>query len=384
MTLKFFNFINNLNILNNKESAVYCKYVNDSLIFDSDNSVKLCPLSDFGMIRKNFNGIWLDIDEITAVKSKCIDKLSNVNSKYMDNVPEMNLECTDENLALKSKNINESKNEKIPCVDCMYFQTTGEKTDKTIKSYKSVSTVKQAKAFKYLYLSQWKNCYLNCSYCTKPKQNDLIAANHYDILPSIQRLIDNKLINKKTKIIFECGDACIHPEFDKILFFFINYEMEDIEIHTPAMRYCESISEAIAKNIGKVIVSFDSGCPYIYEKIKNVNKFDIAVCNLKRYLSYQEPDEKRVLLKYVIIKGVNDNKKEILDWFMLAGDFGVKKLVLDIEYNFFEEIRHNIPYYIKELLVFAVNISVYNNLEIEFYDRVNILYKSFNKDEIKD
>lgn len=336
MTANFFNFIGKLN---NKKSGIYCKFVNDSIIFDSDNSIKLCPLSDFGVIKKNFNGIWLNTDEISSVKTSCIKEMQN--------------------------HINEP-----PCNDCIYQKADMQEENNH--------------AFKYLYLSQWKNCYLNCSYCTKPKQEDLIAAKHYDILPSIQSLIDNKLIDRKTKVIFDCGDACIHPEFDKILFFFINYEMEDIKVHTPAMRYCESVSEMIAKNIGEVIVSFDSGCPYIYEKIKGINKFDIAIYNIKRYLSYQEPGQKRVILKYLILKGINDNKKEILDWFMLARDLGVKKLAVDIDNNFFDEIRYNIPYYLKDLLVFTRNISAYNDLEIEFYDKVNILYDSFNKEEIKD
>jgi len=306
-------------------------------MFDSDNSIRLCPFSESSIIEKDFNGIWLDLDKISDVKQVCEKDLHNFAADSL-------------------------------CSNCIYLK----------KTYKSGNNT-----FKYLYLSQWKNCYINCSYCTKPKEEDLIAAKHYDVLPSLKKLIDAELINTKTKIIFECGDACIHPEFDKILFFFINYEMKDIEINTPALRYCESISNAIAKNIGKVIVSFDSGCPYIYEKIKGLNKFDIAVYNVKRYLSYQEPGQKRVILKYTILQGINDNKKEILDWFMLSRDIGVKKLALDIDYNFFNEIKSNIPFYLKELLVFAENMSVYNGLEIEFYDRVNILRKSFNKEDIK-
>ena len=164
-------------------------------------------------------------------------------------------------------------------------------------------------------------------------------------------------------------------KFDKILYFLINYGFENIIVNTPALRYCESISEAISKNIIRVIVPFDTGCPYIYEKIKGINKYDIAINTIKRYLSFQELNQQRVILKYTITQGINDNQKEILDWYILSRDLGVKKLLLDIDYNFLINIKNSIPEYIKELIIFAENISKYNNLEIEFSPNIDIIYK---------
>ncbi len=309
-------------ILNNKKST-FCKYLSNSLIFDCENNVKLCPYSDFADVINNFNGIWLDIDKI-----------------------------------ISSKNILLNSPREL-CKDCIFFSPSN----------------KNLKEFEEIYLLNWHYCYVNCKYCNMPKEEDLIKANHYDILPSIKNLLDKKLINKKTKIIFGCGDATVHPEFDKILYFLINYGFENIIVNTPALRYCESISEAISKNIIQVIVPFDTGCPYIYEKIKGINKYDIAINTIKRYLSFQELNQKRVILKYTIIQGINDNQKEILDWYILSRDLGVKKLLLDIDYNFLINIKNSIPEYIKELIIFAENMSKYNNLEIEFSPKIDIIYK---------
>lgn len=320
-----FNFID----LKRKKISKKCKYLSESLIFDCQNTLKFCPVSNNCIIETDFNGIWLDVDKVISTKKELLEKFDN---HILDD-----------------------------CQNCEY-----------------IADIKENKepCFKYLYLSNWKNCYINCSYCNFPKEEDLIKANHYDIFPIINQLFDKKLIDIKTKVIFECGDATIHPEFDKILYRFIHLEMKDIEINTPALRYCESISEAIAANIATVIIPLDSGCPYIYEKIKGINKYDIAVANIKRYLSFEEPSQKRVVLKYTIVSGVNDNQKEILDWFMFARSLKIKKLAIDIDLNFYNQVKNSLPQYLKELIIFATNLSDYNNIEIVFCDRVDIIYKS--------
>ena len=327
------NFFKQINKTSKTNSYKYCKFINESLVFDYNNNVKLCPLSDFGIICNKYNGIWLDIKKLNKIRSESINIINSV-------------ECP------------------ILCKNCEYYKDNKHKDNKTIK---------------YLYLSNWKDCYLNCSYCDYPKEEDLIKAEHYDIFQSIKQLIDKKLIDVNTTIIFDCGDATIHPEFDKILYYFINYEMRNIIINTPAMRYCESISEAIAKNIAEVIIPLDSGCPYIFERIKGINKFDIVISNLKRYLSFEEPSEKRVILKYTILNGINDNQKELLDWFMLARDLGIKKLTIDIDKKWYNQIKTSIPQYLKELVIFIKTMSQYNEIEIDFCDRTSFIYNTINK-----
>ena len=320
--------------LNKKPQVYSCRYIEEALYFDYKNRVRLCPYSDFGIINEKFDGIWLDVEKIEEAKKSCSERIKR--------------DCPEQ------------------CRDCYNL------SDKAIS--------KNTHELKYLYLSHWKHCYLNCVYCDYPKEEDLIKAGHYDVFPVIKQLLDSKLLTKKTKVIFECGDPCIHPEFDKILYYFINYEMEDVVINTPAQRYCESISEAIAKNIAKVIISFDSGCPYIYERVKGINKFDIAMANIKRYLEFQEPKAKKVMLKYTILNGINDNQKEILDWFIMSRDIGISKLVVDIDRNWYNQIKYSVPQYLKDLLVFVKNISDYNNTEIEFCETARAVYEKIEKE----
>ncbi len=312
-----------------------CKYIDSSIVFDCNNKVRLCPYYDIGIINEKFDGIWLDTDKVIKTKEEFVSEFKQ------NNIPENGKECF-------------NLENKLTC---------------------------NSNTLKYLYISNWQHCYLNCSYCDSPKEEDLKKVGHYDIFPIIKQLTDSKLLTQETKVIFECGDPCIHPEFDKIIYHFINYEMRNIVINTPAQRFCESVAEAVAKNIAEVIITFDSGCPYVYGLVKGSNKFDIAMANIKKYLSYQEPKEKRVMLKYNIINGINDNQKEILDWFILSRDTGIKKLVIDIDRKWYNQIKYSVPQYLKELLIFAKHISEYNNMEIEFCENALAIYKRISKEE---
>lgn len=314
-------------------SVQSCKYLCSSLIFDYQNNVKFCPYKNDFIFQKNFDGIWLDVQALNQKREQLIKDYSKGTYSTL-------------------------------CDEC---------------SFKTTKSIVEKKSIDYLILSNWKYCYLNCSYCKSPKEEDLVKVNHYDVYNAFLQLVDAGVVTQKTKIIFDSGDATVHPEFDKIMYHLINAGFENIVVNTPAMRYCESISEAISKNICELVVSFDCGCPYIYERVKGFNKFDMATANIKRYLSFQLPSEKRVVLKYTLVNGVNDNQKEILDWFMYARDLGVKKLAFDIDDSWYNQIQNFVPQYLKDLFVFVKNISLYNNIEIVFSDKIDVLYKSIKE-----
>lgn len=308
-----------------QEAQGACRHIKSSLFFDYKNRAKFCPYYDEGICAENLDGLRLDIDNIEKIRKQLIE---------------------------------------IPperCSKCRFFEPEEKK--------------KNLPPIKNLYIADWHFCYVNCTYCAYPKEEDLIKAGHYDVFPFIKELMDKKFINKKTKVIFECGDSCVHPEFDKIMFYFLNNDFENITINTSAQRYCDSIAQGIAKGIAQVIVSFDSGCQYIYNRIKRINKFDIAVNNVKRYLASQMPKKKNVIIKYNIVQGINDNKKEPLDLFIFARDLGVNKLIFDIESDFYERSLNHVPQHIREITAFIKDIARYNDYDIDFAPKLNELYK---------
>ena len=315
-----------------KNNSLICKHIKSSLFFDNQNKVRFCPYcSDFAA-DTNLDGIWLNIDKI------------------------------------EQKRLELLKVQPKSCKDCKFYETYSPK--------------KEIPQIKTLYIANWHFCYVDCVYCKSEKIEDLIKAKHYDFFPYFKELEDKKLVNKDTKVVFVCensGDCCVHPEFDKIMFYFLNSGYKNIEVNTSAQRFCDSVAQGIARDIAKVIIPFDSACQYVYNMVKQINKFQFALDNLKKYLTYQMPNKKNVIVKYTITSGVNDNKKEPVDLFILARDLGVKKLIFDVEQELYEKSLDFLPLYLEEIIILLRDIAKYNAFDIEFTPRLNVLYKQIKE-----
>lgn len=318
-------FFDKIKIFNKKETKRHCSIINSGLIFTEDNKITLCKKSkEEYVIVSDFNGLWIDTAKIK-----------------------------------ESITYNKSLPLPVSCSACCYLSEDFKRENSSLD---------------FVVFAHWKSCFLNCVYCKEEKTDDLLTVKHSDISPVVQQLIDDGLITKDTVIIFECGDAILHPEFEKLLYFLMNYGIKKVEIHTSALRYCQAVSDAIAKDIAKVIVSIDSGCPYIYEQIKGVNKFDLMLDTVKRYLSVETKSSKNVVLNYTLVQGVNDNKKEIIDWFMLSRNLGIKKLSVDITDKWYDSIE-TVPTHLREIISFVSELSKLNRYEIEFSEKIKDLSK---------
>ena len=326
-------FFEKFDIFNkNSTEKNICNCIKSGVIIGQNSIVRnYCELdTEVGfLIDDKFNYIWLDTDNITA------------------------------QLAISEKLFSE-KAPSLFCNECLKHSCHEENN----------STA----PIKHLHLSHWKCCLLDCKYCKREKTDDISTVKHFDIMPVIEQLLDKKLIDKKTEIVFDCGDAALHPEFDKLIYFFINYEMENIIINTTASRYCHSISDAIGKNIAKIIVPIDSGCSYVYQNVKGVNKYDIAIANVKRYQEFEDKKQKRIIFKYTLVHGINDNDKEFLDFYIHAKNLGIKKLYLDIDKDWFMELVNTPQGYLNDIILFAENISKINDFEIEFSPKIKFLH----------
>ena len=71
-----FNFFKLIN--KDKNNNKHCRYINESIIFDYKNNVKLCPYSSFGTITSNFDGIWFDIEKLKKIKSESITIINSL------------------------------------------------------------------------------------------------------------------------------------------------------------------------------------------------------------------------------------------------------------------------------------------------------------------
>ena len=81
-----------------------------------------------------------------------------------------------------------------------------------------------------------------------------------------------------------------------------------------------------------------------------------------------------------MVKGVNDNKKEILDWFMMARGFHIKKTFVDIDEFWYDELNGFPDDNLKDLLLFIRELSDLNCYDIEFSLKLKYMFNHIKKD----
>lgn len=321
--------------LRGQKKFISCDWLEHGIIFDHANIIRVCcEQSHDGkgrfVLDDSFNGIWLDIE-----------KINNLKKEHRTMV----------------------RNGVIPdsCKGCAFLREDYWNDD----NY-----------FSNILLTHWSNCNTRCIYCPAIRDNNLSDENHYNIIPIIEQLIDAKLIPESAHFSIAGGESTIYPEFDKLVYFLMEYGISDININSSGIKFCPSIAEGISKNLAEVVISLDSGSAFIYKKIKGTDTFNVVINNIKRYLEYQQIGEERVIVKFILLKGINDNNKEILDWFMLCKNLGVTRLALDLDIGWYKDIQYSVPEYVKDLIIFATDMAKINSVSLDLYDRANIIYKS--------
>ena len=66
---------------------------------------------------------------------------------------------------------------------------------------------------------------------------------------------------------------------------------------------------------------------------------------------------------------------------MLCKNLGVKRLAVDLDIAWYNEIQRNIPDYVKSLIIFVKEMSEINNVQLDLYDRADKIYKMIKNSE---
>lgn len=211
---------------------------------------------------------------------------------------------------LKAERIKAQKEKTIyPCKDCYRLSDYSFKNERIISEF---------------HFSHCQICNAKCIYCSDDRNG---GKKNYDVLPVITDLIQKGYYKEGGEATFQGGEPTLMLHFDELIDLFIKNGTA-VRVHTNAIKYSPKIVEALKTNNGLVVSSLDSGCRKTYKKIKQVDAFDISVENIKKYSS-ANPD--KIIIKYLILPGFNDNLKEIDKFFKLMKKIGIKQVALDIE-----------------------------------------------------
>lgn len=231
-----------------------------------------------------------------------------------------------------------------------------------------------------LLLTHWIHCNCACVYCPAIRDEDLIKTNeHYNVLPALKDLMKRKLLLKKAYVSIAGGEATIYPEFEELMHSLLDYGMKDICISTSGIKYSEAIAKGISSGCAKILVSLDAGTKETHQKLKLVDSFDNVINNLRKYSDAQTKYKYQVSTKYIIVPGINDNKKEIYSWLLLNKELKIKHISMDIEISWFNEHNKNIPEHIYDLILFTKEKAQSLDIKLVFFDRASMLHNEIKK-----
>lgn len=225
-------------------------------------------------------------------------------------------------------------------------------------------------------VKHFKQCDCGCIYCCeqylserkivlKPKKSD-----YYDLLPIIQRLYEQDLIDKDNlDVHFQGGNVSVLEEFEDLVHLFLKNDVKRVEIATNGIKYLPVIEEICKKAFVDINISIDCGTRETYIKIKTVDKFDDLVTNLKKYA--QLPLLLR--LKYILVRGVNDNIEELSKYIELMKEVGIKNSELMIDQcdsGFIEGKEFEIPEHYYELFDFYKTKCKESGIEANIWEYI--------------
>nr|WP_302665424.1 radical SAM protein [uncultured Agathobaculum sp.] len=170
-------------------------------------------------------------------------------------------------------------------------------------------------------------CNFRCIYCVLHDKNYpscIMYADHFSIFADVLRCLEEeKLIHSDAVIRLSSGEFTIHKGAEELI---KRCEAYPLELFTNAYIYSHATADALKKS-AMVFCSMDAGTAGTFKQVKGVDGYERVSENLREYAKYGP-----VVLKYILMDGVND-KPEDLDGFFALADEIAARVVLNRDYT---------------------------------------------------
>ena len=223
--------------------------------------------------------------------------------------------------------IESCKNNNIPeyCTNCIYL----EEKDWDKEDDAKITEVE---------IFHWNQCNCACVYCGNRSETQLKItekkgkSEFVDLYKVLKSFIKEGHFAKEVNVSFVGGEPTLLKEFNDILKLFMKQKYK-MHILTNGILY-EKLFAKFLKNGGEnyITISLDCGSKDMFKRIKGVDKFDDVIKNIKHYIKDSGEYSKHLIIKYILIEGLNDNKEEIIKWLELCKSIGVGTLHPTIEF----------------------------------------------------
>lgn len=193
------------------------------------------------------------------------------------------------------------------------------------------------------YISNWFDCNANCIYCVnncitdKKITNEVHKSPCYDVLPLLKYLKNENLMGEKLKVFITGGEPTLLAEIPKVIDFFKENDVDFFSVFSSGITYFEIFHKLLQSNIRtELIISPDCGNPDLYRKIKRVDHFYDVFENIKKY-GENCSSKNKIIVKYIFIKNVNDNKQSVLEFLDKFEEYAFSKqyyVRFDVDFNY--------------------------------------------------
>lgn len=317
-----------------KKKYLNCHFMKHSLHFFHDSIKACCTNSSGPVFYPDYRGENVDWDKVFNIRKKYVSK---INSPFnFEDVPDVCKGCYEIEPHLSDKKVDKFENK----IDRVYFHNN-------------------------------MSCNAKCVYCTYSWRE---RGYNYKVLNLLHSLLDNKLLSKDASIYMSGGEITIYPEFEEMMTLLTNYLNSKIEILTSGIKYCTSIEQAFVQNKCQLIISLDSGSKEIYKKIKQVDCFDVLISNIQKYIQASDNAKENIILKYIIVDDINDNKEEISKFIDVVCNLGIKNVRIDIDYEKYKFANNaKVPKHYFDLISHFNNLAQNNNLVVHHFQQVDAI-----------
>ncbi len=210
------------------------------------------------------------------------------------------------------KIMTENQGANAPCRGCKFF------------AEQAVPEFPYEKNLAFFTINHFTKCNSNCVYCGIRRKTEDIK---YKLLPIIEDMYRQKMINDACLINWGGGEPTLCSEFENIADFFRKNKIRQA-VNSSGIIFSPTIWDGLKDNSVSIQISPDAGTEATYLRVKRQNNFNKVWENIKKYAVY--PD--MVFVKYIFFS-MTANENDVRSFIQKCTDAGVKNIVIDCESN---------------------------------------------------
>ncbi len=213
-------------------------------------------------------------------------------------------------------------------------------------------------------------CNCRCIYCCLAafgKDEAFIKMNseqNYDIKPILAKIDELDLVDDGVEIAIFGGECTTYPdELEYIVKWGEKYKAKFI-ILSNGIIYNKTFERLVTSGNVELRFSIDCGSKEKFEKIKKVKTYDKVINNIDKYCKLAKNNPNACIqLRYLLCPNLNDDLKDLKEFFELALNLQVNNVVLGFERDWLQHnIKYPIPKKMKKFIKYYMNRNNFTGL----------------------